>query len=106
VLYEVNEGGSCTRIRILGPVDFDSVEPFRRLLERYVAQGKSILLDLESCSFLCSMAVGLVLGFAIQARQNGGDLRITKACDRIRELLEEVRGADLILSGSPDECKQ
>ena len=80
---------------IHGVVDFEQVEDFRRLLEKQVLKKRKIILDLARCQELCSMAVGIVLGFKIESRLNGGDLCIINPHDRIKEIFTIV-GADAI----------
>ena len=92
----IDTTGERTRIAIQGPVDFEQVEAFRQLLEEHILKQETVELDLAGCDFLCSMAVGTVLGFKIESKLGGGSLYVVNAGDTIRQLFEIVRGADAV----------
>jgi anti-anti-sigma factor len=96
VYWDVKREGDRTRIAIRGPVDFEEVEDFRTLLQKHVGRQESVLLDLSDCDFLCSMAVGTVLGFKIESRLAGGDLWLVNASDAVRRMFEIVKASELI----------
>ena len=96
MIWDISREGKRTVITIRGAVDFEQVETFRKLLEKYVNDGHIVVLDLARCEFLCSMAVGTVLGFKIESNLNGGELWIVNAGDTIRSLFEIVNGAGAV----------
>ena len=93
--WDIRAAEGHITIVIQGIIDFEEVDDFRRLLEKQISKKRHVMLDLSRCEDLCSMAVGIILGFKIEYKLSGGDLWITNACDRIREIFKIV-GAESI----------
>jgi len=107
VYWDVTTEKDRTVITIHGSIDFEEVEPFRVLLESHVGKGKTVIVDLRGCGFLCSMAVGTILGFKIESNLQGGNLWIVNACETIRKLFEIVKGAEAVfLESSPSDTPE
>jgi anti-anti-sigma factor len=103
VFWEITREENRTVITVRGAVDFEEVEAFRELLEKHVGGSGTVVLDLGRCEFLCSMAVGTILGFKIESNLSGGDLWIVNASDTIRRLFEIVNGAEAVFPCPPPQ---
>ena len=105
--WDVTTEKDRTVITIHGAIDFEEVEPFRALLEGHVGKDRAVIVDLRGCDFLCSMAVGTILGFKIESKLKGGNLWIVNACETIRRLFEIVKGAEAVfLDPAPSDAPE
>jgi anti-anti-sigma factor len=72
-----------------GIVDLATAPTFRDLLQRLVAQhpGVVVAVDLDGVVTLDDVALGVLIGAASSARQNGGELHVVASTHRVVERL-------------------
>jgi len=72
-----------------GEIDLGSAADLRRELLGAVADGaETVVVDMETTTFVDSMTLGILLGAARRLQQRGGELRIACADPNIRRIFE------------------
>jgi anti-sigma B factor antagonist len=83
----VGRVGSVPVLSLTGSVDLATVADLRDLLLRLIAEhaGERVVVDLDAVDALDDAGLGILLGAAGRARQNGGDLGVICANGNVRE---------------------
>jgi anti-sigma B factor antagonist len=77
-----------TVLDMKGPLDMASAPAFRRWVRELVNAGVShMVVDLGDVSFVDSSGLGAVIGALKLVRERGGDLRIARPNEQVRQLL-------------------
>jgi anti-sigma B factor antagonist len=78
-----------TVLDLKGPLDMASAPAFRRWVRQLVSAGVSqMVVDLGDVSFVDSSGLGAVIGALRLVREKGGDLRIARPNEQVRQLLD------------------
>jgi anti-anti-sigma factor len=94
---KVGEDGAVTLVRVSGVVDSETVDEFGEALNRIFDEGGfNVLLDIEKLSYINTAGLSIIADAFKKATQNKGALKILKASDAIRELLDVVRFTKII----------
>lgn len=82
--------GDVTVLGLIGEVDLSSVPMLQAALGRLIADrvGEVVMVDLDGLSVLDDTGMGILLGAAGRARQQGGDLVLVCANPRLRDRFE------------------
>jgi anti-anti-sigma factor len=90
---ELRQEGDELHVRPVGELDLGSVEALRGPLERAVATGHPVVLELEGLTFLDSAGVGLIVQTWEAARRAGARFRCAPGRPAIQRTLQ-VAGLD------------
>ena len=78
-----------TIVRPRGRLDMQSAQGLRQELGQLAAAGQPrLVLDLEGVGFMDSSGLGAIISGLKAARQTGGDLRIARANEQVRLVLQ------------------
>ncbi len=84
-------------IRVSGVVDSETVERFGETLEKVFEEGcYNIILNIDGVTYINTAGLSIIADAFKKASQNRGSLKILKAGDAIRELLDVVRFTKII----------
>jgi anti-sigma B factor antagonist len=81
--------GAVQIIRLAGSLDMYSFPRLESQLNTLFQQGKySLILDCRDLDYIGSAGLGALIGFAKQAREHNGDLRLLNVHERIYKIIE------------------
>ena len=84
-------------IRVSGVVDSETVERFGETLEKVFEEGCcNIILNIDGLTYINPAGLSIIADALKKASQSRGSLKILKAGDAIRELLDVVRFTKII----------
>jgi anti-sigma B factor antagonist len=76
-------------IRLAGSLDMYSFPRLESQLNTLFQQGRySLVLDCRDLDYIGSAGLGALIGFAKQAREHNGDLRLLNVPERIYKIIE------------------
>ncbi|WP_287155300.1 STAS domain-containing protein [Candidatus Solincola tengchongensis] len=91
------EGGEIAVVRVSGVVDSETVEAFGETLERVMEEGcYNLVLDIEGLTYINTAGLSIIADAFKKCSQNRGSLKILRAAEPIRELLDVVRFTKII----------
>jgi anti-anti-sigma factor len=86
---DVETRGEVQLIRLAGSLDMYSFPRLEAQLTALFEQGQHrVLLDCHELDYIGSAGLGALIGFAKQARDRGGDLRLLNVPERIYKIIE------------------
>jgi anti-anti-sigma factor len=94
---DVRTDGDEIRLRPVGELDLASADMLRGPLERAVASGRPVVLELDGLAFLDSAGVGLIVQAWDAARRGGSAFRCTPGRPAIQRTLQ-IAGLDGLLA--------
>ncbi|HTS16771.1 MAG TPA: STAS domain-containing protein [Verrucomicrobiae bacterium] len=81
--------GPVELIRLVGSLDMFSFPRLEAQLNELFQRGRYFLvLDCQELEYIGSAGLGALIGFARQAREHAGDLRLLNVPDRIYNIIE------------------
>jgi anti-sigma B factor antagonist len=81
--------GAAQIIRLAGSLDMYSFPRLESQLNALFQQGRySLVLDCRDLDYIGSAGLGALIGFAKQAREHKGDLRLFNVSERIYKIIE------------------
>lgn len=81
--------GNVQLLRLSGSLDMYSFPRLETQLASLFQQGQfSVVLDCRELDYIGSAGLGALIGFAKQAREHGGDVRLLNVPDRIYKIIE------------------
>jgi anti-sigma B factor antagonist len=81
--------GAAQIIRLAGSLDMYSFPRLESQLNALFQQGRySLVLDCRDLDYIGSAGLGALIGFAKQAREHKGDLRLFNVPERIYKIIE------------------
>ena len=81
--------GPVQLIRLVGSLDMYSFPRLESQLNALFQQGRySLVLDCRDLDYIGSAGLGALIGFAKQAREHNGDLRLLNVPERIYKIIE------------------
>ncbi len=84
-------------VRVSGVVDSETVEAFGETLERVMEEGcYNLVLDIEGLTYINTAGLSIIADAFKKCSQNRGSLKILRAAEPIRELLDVVRFTKII----------
>ncbi|MDY6796723.1 MAG: STAS domain-containing protein [Actinomycetota bacterium] len=84
-------------VRVSGVVDSETVDDFGETIDRVFKEGcYNIILDIEGLSYINTAGLSIIADAFKKSSQSKGALKILKAGDAIRELLDVVRFTKII----------
>ncbi len=85
--------GTTPVLQVSGEVDLATLPYFRDQLVRAVSlhDGVTLFVDLDGVTVLDDTGLGMLLGTAGRAREQGGDLVIVSSNERLLERFEQTR---------------
>jgi anti-sigma B factor antagonist len=90
--------GEIDIVRPKGDIDFHQIPAAREKLEGLIRSGRvRLILDLESCQYVASTTIGMLLRKCNQARAAGGDLKLAGATRGVQKTLQ-LLGVDAVFS--------
>jgi anti-anti-sigma factor len=81
------EGGGV-QVTVFGDLDMASAPRLRRDLDRAIARGDGVTIDLRACGFIDSIGIATLVAAAWQLKGQGRVLRIRGARERIRRTFD------------------
>lgn len=95
--------GAIQIVRLTGSLDMYSFPRLETQLNTNLQQGHyAILLDCQNLDYIGSAGLGALIGFAKQAREKGGDVKLLNVPDRIYKIIE-LLGFTKVLQVHNDE---
>ncbi len=89
--------GEIAVVRVSGVVDSETVERFGESLEGVFQDGcYNVVLDIEGLSYINTAGLSVIADAYKKCSQNKGALKILRAGEAIRELLDVVRFTKII----------
>ncbi len=89
--------GEIAVVRVSGVVDSETVEGFGEALRRVMDEGcYNLVLDIEDLTYINTAGLSIIADTFKRCSQNRGSLKILKATETIRELLDVVRFTKII----------
>src|SRR6266478_4491317 len=81
--------GAVSLVRLAGSLDMYSFPRLETQLNTLFQQGhNAILLDCKELDYIGSAGLGALIGFAKQAREKNGDVKLLNVPDRIYKIIE------------------
>jgi len=91
-------------VRLTGSLDMYSFPRLELQLNTLLQQGHhAILLNCQDLDYIGSAGLGALIGFAKQAREKGGDVKLLSVPDRIYKIIE-LLGFTKVLQVHQDEA--
>ncbi|HOT29167.1 MAG TPA: STAS domain-containing protein [Candidatus Ozemobacteraceae bacterium] len=92
---ETRDGVSVTFLQ--GVLDLQTSRDFTALFDDFQKKGcRNIVLDLADVSFIDSQSLSLIITQAIQAREEGGNIRFSRVPPRLMRVFELVGLHDVL----------
>lgn len=92
---------SAAVVRLVGRLDLKVAHEVKGRLQEVVAGGRArVVLDLDAVPFVDSSGLGALIGALKAARVAGGDLRIARAGEQVRYVLQ-LSSLDRVLVPHP-----
>ncbi|MBC7230851.1 MAG: STAS domain-containing protein [Actinobacteria bacterium] len=89
--------GEIAVVRVSGVIDSETVERFGEVLEEVFLDGcYNLILDIEGLSYINTAGLSIIADAYKRCSQNKGALKILRAAEPIRELLDVVRFTKII----------
>jgi anti-anti-sigma factor len=86
---EQESRGNIQLIRLQGSLDMYSFPRLESHLQTLFQQGRyAIMLDCSQLDYVGSAGLGVLIGFAKQAREHDGDLKLLRVPERIYKIIE------------------
>jgi len=86
---ELESRGPIQLVRLHGSLDMYSFPRLESQLQNLFQQGRyAVLLDCGDLDYIGSAGLGALIGFAKQAREHEGDLKLFRVPDRIYKVIE------------------
>jgi anti-anti-sigma factor len=86
---EQESRGAVQLIRLQGSLDMYSFPRLESQLQTLFQQGQyAIMLDCSQLDYIGSAGLGALIGFAKQAREHEGDLKLLRVPERIYKIIE------------------
>lgn len=93
----VGDVGEIAMVRVSGVVDSETVERFDEALEEVFGEGcYNVVLDIEGLTYINTAGLSIIADAFKRCSQNRGSLKILRAAESIRELLDVVRFTKII----------
>jgi len=87
--FERETRGAVQLVRLSGSLDMYSFPRLETQVNALFQQGQyCIVLDCRELDYVGSAGLGALIGFAKQARQNAGDVKLLNVPDRIYKIIE------------------
>jgi anti-sigma B factor antagonist len=81
--------GPVQLIRLSGSLDMYSFPRLETQLNHLFQQGQyAVVLDCRDLDYIGSAGLGALIGFAKQAREHGGDVKLLRVPERIYKIIE------------------
>ena len=81
--------GAVQLMRLSGSLDMFSFPRLEAQLNAFFQQGRYfVILDCRELDYIGSAGLGALIGFAKQAREHNGDVRLLNVPDRIYKIIE------------------
>lgn len=94
---KVGDMGEIAMIRISGVVDSETVDRFGEAIEDVFKEGcHNIVLDIDGLTYINTAGLSIIADAFKTSSQNKGALKILRAGDAIKELLDVVRFTKII----------
>lgn len=94
---KVGETGQISIIKIDGVVDSETVDGFGEAIDQVFEGGcYNVILDIEGLTYINTAGLSIIADAFKKSSQNKGALKILRAGDAIRELLDVVRFTKII----------
>ena len=89
--------GEIAVVRVSGVIDSETVERFGETVEEVFKEGCfNIILDIDGLTYINTAGLSIIADAYKKSSQNKGGLKILRAGDAIRELLDVVRFTKII----------
>ncbi|MDD3717352.1 MAG: STAS domain-containing protein [Actinomycetota bacterium] len=93
----VGDMGEIAVVKVSGVVDSETVELFGDAVEGVFAEGcYNIILDIDGLTYINTAGLSIIADAYKKSSQNKGVLKILRAGEAIRELLDVVRFTKII----------
>jgi anti-sigma B factor antagonist len=87
--FDLSGDRSTAVVRLTGRLDLLSSADVKQRIQRLVAEGwNRLVVDLSAVAFIDSSGLGALINGLKVARNAGGDIRIARAPDQVRHVLE------------------
>jgi len=94
---KVGDMGEITVIGVSGVVDSETVDRFGEAINKVFDEGcYNVILDIEGLTYINTAGLSIIADSFKRATQNKGALKILRAGEPIRELLDVVRFTKII----------
>lgn len=89
--------GEIAMVRVSGVVDSETVDAFGQTIDNIFGEGcYNIVLDIDGLTYINTAGLSIIADAFKKSSQNKGQLKILRAGDAIRELLDVVRFTKII----------
>ena len=96
-ISKVGDMGEIAIIRVSGMIDSQTVDSFADTVAEVFAQGcHNIILDIDGLTYVNTAGLSVIADAYKKSTQNRGGLKILRAGDVIKELLDVVRFTRII----------
>ncbi|MFW6113820.1 MAG: STAS domain-containing protein [Actinomycetota bacterium] len=96
-VYRTGDMGEIAVVKVSGVVDSETIDDFGETIDKVLEDGcYNIILDIEGLSYINTAGLSIIADAFKKSGQNKGALKILKAGDAIRELLDVVRFTKII----------
>jgi len=92
--YEIKNHKNVVVFKLSQPVTVYQLQEFKdafQTLKGKLSQKKNVLMDLKKVSFLDPLALGVMVAFSKDLRENGGDLKILHMSNGVKQVFDESR---------------
>jgi anti-anti-sigma factor len=97
-----SESGGVYRIVAKGRVDSNSADSLLFTLENALKkEHKTIILNMLQVEYLSSVGIRVILKIYKQAKDSGGDFKIEKPSEIVKNVLGMVALNEMVLTGEP-----
>lgn len=94
---ELQVEGDSVLVRAFGELDLASAKSFEADVRQAIRESSfGVILDLEGVTFIDSMGLRALLSAATLSHMTGRELRILRASEQVRHVIEMSGAADLL----------
>lgn len=106
IKFSVKNEDDISIVTISGEVFSPDVPTFDENLGEVIDSSNKIIIDFSRLNYLCSAAIGCLIGYFNQAQQKGGKIVITRMNDKLKKVLDRIGFPSIIeITETVDEAK-
>ena len=86
--YEIAKSGSAVVLKLIGEVVAADKGEFGSVIDKTIAEGGAVIVDMGQLSFMDSAGLGFLLNLWQKTKDSGVSVTISGASGEVKELLE------------------
>lgn len=106
IRHQQKSDGDIVILKVSGEIFSPNVSEFDEILNNAIEDSNQIILNFSELKYLCSAAIGCLIGYFNQAKQKGGKIVIMKMNKKLSKVLDRIGFPSIIeIAQSLEEAK-